>query len=63
MPPMVSEQLTEEQRRRQLPHIPVGRLCEPEETAHAVSFLASPLAGFITGEVIDMNGRLHFDLG
>jgi 3-oxoacyl-[acyl-carrier protein] reductase len=29
--------------------------------AHAVSFLASPLAGFITGEIIDMNGGLHFD--
>jgi len=39
----------------------VGRFCEPEEVAHAVSFLASPLAGFITGEVIDMNGGLQFD--
>ncbi len=59
--PMVSEQLTEEQRRHQLAQIPVGRFCRPEEVAHAVSFLASPLAGFITGEVIDMNGGLHFD--
>ncbi|WP_352620821.1 MULTISPECIES: SDR family oxidoreductase [unclassified Mesorhizobium] len=41
--------------------IPVGRFCEPQEVAHTVSFLASPLAGFITGEVIDMNGGLHFD--
>lgn len=61
MSPMVSEQLTEEQRRRQLAQIPVGRFCEPEEVAHAVLFLASPLAGFITGEVIDMNGGLQFD--
>jgi 3-oxoacyl-[acyl-carrier protein] reductase len=61
MSPMVSEQLTEEQRRNQLAQIPVGRFCKPEEVAHAVSFLASPLAGFITGEVIDMNGGLHFD--
>jgi 3-oxoacyl-[acyl-carrier protein] reductase len=59
--PMVSEQLTEAQRRHQLAQIPVGRFCRPEEVAHAVSFLASPLAGFITGEVIDMNGGLHFD--
>lgn len=58
---MVSEQLTEEQRQRQLAQIPVGRFCEPEEVAHAVGFLVSPLAGFITGEVIDMNGGLHFD--
>ena len=61
MSPMVSEQLTEQQRQQQLAQIPVGRFCEPEEVAHAVTFLASPLSGFITGEVIDMNGGLHFD--
>lgn len=61
MSPMVSEQLSEEQRAAQRAAIPVGRFCEPEEVAHAVSFLASPLAGFITGEVIDMNGGLQFD--
>ena len=61
MSSMISEQLTEEQRKRQLEIIPVGRFCEPEEVAHTVAFLASPLAGFITGEVIDMNGGLHFD--
>jgi 3-oxoacyl-[acyl-carrier protein] reductase len=58
---MISEQLTDQQRAAQLAEIPVGRFCEPEEVAHTVSFLASPLAGFITGEVIDMNGGLHFD--
>ena len=61
MSPMVSEQLTDDQRRSQLAQIPVGRFCTPEEVAHVVSFLASPLAGFITGEVIDMNGGLQFD--
>ncbi|MFN7268639.1 MAG: SDR family NAD(P)-dependent oxidoreductase [Cereibacter sp.] len=61
MSPMVSEQLTDAQRQTQLAAIPVGRFCEPEEVAHAVMFLASPLAGFITGEVIDMNGGMHFD--
>ncbi|QMW24436.1 SDR family NAD(P)-dependent oxidoreductase [Sandaracinobacteroides saxicola] len=58
---MISEQLTPAQRAAQLAAIPVGRFCDPEEVAHAVLFLASPLAGFITGEVIDMNGGLHFD--
>ena len=58
---MISEQLTEAQRQAQLALIPVGRFCEPEEVAHAVMFLASPLAGFITGEVIDVNGGLQFD--
>ena len=59
--PMVTEQLNEAQRRHILAQIPVGRFCEPEEFAHAVRFLASPLSGFITGEVLDMNGGLHMD--
>jgi len=58
--PMIMEQLSEEDRNRQLAAIPVGRLCEPEEVAHAVRFLASPLSGFMTGVVIDMNGGLQF---
>lgn len=58
--PMIMEQLSEEDRNRQLATIPVGRLCEPEEVAHAVRFLASPLSGFMTGVVIDMNGGLQF---
>ncbi|MBN1305123.1 MAG: beta-ketoacyl-ACP reductase [Anaerolineales bacterium] len=36
--------------------IPVGRLGTPEEVARAVSFLASPQSGFITGQVINVNG-------
>jgi len=59
--PMVTRQLTEEQRQELLAQIPVGRFCEPEEFAHVVTFLTHPLAGFITGEVIDINGGLHFD--
>ena len=59
--PMVTEQLTEAQRQALLAQIPVGRFCEPEEFAHGVRFLASPLAGFITGEIIDINGGLLMD--
>ena len=59
--PMVTEQLNESQRRQILAQIPVGRFCEPEEFAHAVRFLSSPLSGFITGEVLDMNGGLQMD--
>ncbi|WP_244497058.1 SDR family NAD(P)-dependent oxidoreductase [Aureimonas sp. D3] len=58
--PMILDQLTPEALERQRKAIPVGRLCQPEEVAHAVSFLVSPLAGFITGEVIDMNGGMEF---
>jgi 3-oxoacyl-[acyl-carrier protein] reductase len=59
--PMVTEGLTDEQRRQLLATIPVGRFCEPEEFGHVVRFLAAPLAGFITGEVIDLNGGLLMD--
>ena len=61
MTPMISEQLSEEQREAILDLLPVKRFCMPEEVAHTVRFLASPLSGFITGEIIDMNGGLQFD--
>ena len=59
--PMITEQLTEEQRAELLKKIPVHRFCEPEEFAHVVRFLVHPLAGFITGEIIDQNRGLIFD--
>ncbi len=59
--PMVTEQLSEEQRQEILADIPVGRFCEADEVAHVVRFLVSPLSGFITGEIIDINGGLHMD--
>ena len=39
--------------------IPVNRFGEPEEVAHAVSFLASKKASYITGEVININGGIY----
>ena len=59
--PMVTEQLNEAQRQALIAQIPVGRFCEPEEFAHTVRFLASPLSGFITGEILDLNGGLLMD--
>ncbi len=59
--PMVTEQLSEEQRQKLLLEIPVGRFCGADEVAHLVSYLAGPHAGFITGEIVDMNGGLHMD--
>jgi acetoacetyl-CoA reductase len=39
-----------------LPHIPLGRLGEPEEIARCVVFLASDDAGLITGSTLTANG-------
>lgn len=39
--------------------IPLGRIGDAEDVAELVGFLASPAAGYITGEVIAVNGGLH----
>lgn len=39
--------------------IPMGRFGKPEEVAEVVAFLASPQAGYITGNVISINGGLY----
>lgn len=41
--------------------IPVGRMGHSSEVAQAVLFLASPYSGFITGEILDVNGGLWPD--
>ena len=38
--------------------VPLGRIGQPEEIAAAVSYLASPDAGFITGATLDVNGGM-----
>jgi NAD(P)-dependent dehydrogenase (short-subunit alcohol dehydrogenase family) len=41
--------------------IPVGRLGRPQDVADLVAFLASDHAGYITGEVVDVNGGFLID--
>jgi len=38
---------------------PAGRLGRPEEIAHAIVFLASPRADYITGQVLAVNGGMY----
>lgn len=47
-----------EQRKMLLNKLPVGRFCTPEEIAGTVAFLTSDDAGFITGQVILLDGGL-----
>ena len=51
--------LPEAQREALLSQISLGRLGEAAEIAHAVSFLASPGAAYITGETIHVNGGMY----
>ena len=50
--------LTEEQRAVMMQQIPLERLGAPEDIAQTVLFLASPGAGYITGETLHVNGGM-----
>ncbi len=39
--------------------VPMGRFGKPEEIGHLVSYLASELAGYMTGATLNINGGLH----
>jgi 3-oxoacyl-[acyl-carrier protein] reductase len=50
--------LAEEQQKALLGQIPLGHLGRPADVAHAVAFLASPQAGYITGQELHVNGGM-----
>jgi 3-oxoacyl-[acyl-carrier protein] reductase len=51
--------LTEAQRTALSTQIPLGRLGLPDDIAAAAAFLASPEAGYITGETVHVNGGMY----
>lgn len=50
--------LPEEQQKALLGQIPLGHLGKPADIAHAVAWLASPQAGYVTGQEIHVNGGM-----
>ncbi|MDW5443690.1 3-oxoacyl-ACP reductase FabG [Polaromonas sp. SM01] len=51
--------LPEEQQKALLGQIPLGHLGKPQDIAHAVAFVASPLAAYITGQELHVNGGMY----
>ncbi|HVJ09320.1 MAG TPA: 3-oxoacyl-[acyl-carrier-protein] reductase [Acidisarcina sp.] len=51
--------LDDKQREAMMSQIPLGRAGTDADIAHAVAFLASPEAGYITGHVLDVNGGMY----
>jgi len=54
----MTEKLQEKEKEKFISQIPAGRMGKPEEVANLVSFLASDEAGYITGEVIKIDGGM-----
>jgi 3-oxoacyl-[acyl-carrier protein] reductase len=57
----MSREWSEEKRRQIVEAIPLKRLGKSEEVAEVVAFLASDGAGFITGQILDVNGGYLMD--
>jgi 3-oxoacyl-[acyl-carrier protein] reductase len=55
----MTEVLTEEQKAMNAKFIPLGRVGTDVEVAHAVAFLASEEASYITGHTLDVNGGMY----
>jgi 3-oxoacyl-[acyl-carrier protein] reductase len=51
--------LPEAQHQALMAQIPLGKLGLPEDIAHAVAYLASPMANYVTGQELHVNGGMH----
>ena len=51
--------LPEDVKAKILAQVPIGRIGQPEDIAHAVKFLASEEASYITGQVLAVNGGMY----
>ena len=55
---MTASELPEARRAELIKTIPLARVGKPEDVAAAVAFLAGPAAGYVTGQVLRVNGGL-----
>ncbi|WP_394755024.1 3-oxoacyl-ACP reductase FabG [Rhodoferax sp.] len=51
--------LQEEQKKALVSQIPLGQLGQPADIAHAVAYLASPQAGYVSGQELHVNGGMY----
>ena len=51
--------LPEAQQKALLGQIALGHLGKPADVAHAVAYLASPQAGYVTGQQLHVNGGMY----
>ncbi|MBI3545484.1 MAG: SDR family oxidoreductase, partial [Gammaproteobacteria bacterium] len=57
----MTRQLGEAQKEALIKQIPLGRLGQAQDVAHAVAFLASAQAGYITGATLHVNGGMYMN--
>ena len=54
----MTDELTQQQQEQMIAMVPLGRAGTPEDVAHAVAFLASEQAAYITGQVLSVDGGM-----
>ena len=54
----MTDKLTDKQKEDSLTHIPMGRYGKPEEVAKVALFLASDMSGYVTGQVLAVDGGM-----
>jgi len=56
IPTGMNQHKSEQQRKIEASRVPLGRLCEPQDVASLVSYLLSPTASFVSGQIIGLSG-------